>query len=163
MLLILGNISNNDDVCVEGFFCEKDNLCINNRFVCDGQRHCSDGQDESLDECRKRNIFPKAATVICNETDRPDDFWIEIMAIRCNGQGTIHILRKHILTPYLSALDFCNTPVWSNKFDKLDFFHSLNWIFLPTVACKIQVWNRLKIKFIKLVISKWRIAKIKCR
>ena len=25
-----------------------------------------------------------------------------------------------------------------------------NWIFLPAVACKIQVWNILKIKFIKL-------------
>ena len=30
------------------------------------------------------------------------------------------------------------------------FFPSLNWNFLPAVACKIQVWNRLKIKFIKL-------------
>ena len=39
----------------------------------------------------------------------------------------------------------------------------LHWIFLPAVACKIQVWSRLKIKFIKLDISNWRIAKIKCR
>ena len=40
------------------------------------------------------------------------------------------------------------------------FFSSLNWIFLPAVACKNYVWNRLKVKFIKLDISKWRIAKI---
>ena len=30
----------------------------------------------------------------------------------------------------------------------------MNWIFLPAVACKIQVWNRPKINFIKLDISK---------
>ena len=39
----------------------------------------------------------------------------------------------------LSALDFCNSPVWHIVFDELDFFSSLNWIFLPAVACKIQV------------------------
>ena len=36
----------------------------------------------------------------------------------------------------------------------------MNWIFVLAVACKIQVWNRLKIQFIKLDISDWRIAKI---
>ena len=71
--------------------------------------------------------------------------------------------RKPLQSPYLSALDFCNPPVWNIKFDELDFFLSLNWIFLPAVACKIQVWNRLKIKLIKLDITNWRIAKIKCR
>ena len=55
------------------------------------------------------------------------------------------------------------SPVWNIEFDELDFFPSLNWIFLPAVACKIQVWNRLKIKFTKLDISNWRNAKIKCR
>ena len=39
----------------------------------------------------------------------------------------------------------------------------LNWIFLPAVVCKIQVCNRLKIKFTKLDISNWRITKIECR
>ena len=39
----------------------------------------------------------------------------------------------------------------------------MNWIFLPAIACKIPVWNRLKIKFIKLDISNWRIAKIECK
>ena len=41
--------------------------------------------------------------------------------------------------------------------------YSLKWIFLPIIACKIKVWNGLKIKFIKLDTSNWRIAKIKCR
>ena len=95
----------------EGFLCGDDNLCIPNELVCDGQRNCPSGQDEDINECITRNIFPPAATVKCNDTDRPDDLWIEIMAIRCNGQGTIHILHKHILTPYLSALDFCNSLV----------------------------------------------------
>ena len=87
---------------VEGFLCDEDNLCIEDELVCDGQRNCPSGHDENINECITRNIFPPAATVKCNDTDRPDDFWIEIMAIRCNGQGTIHILRKHILTPYIS-------------------------------------------------------------
>ena len=39
----------------------------------------------------------------------------------------------------------------------------MNWIFLPAVACKTQVWNRLKIHFIKLNISNWRIVNIKFR
>ena len=96
---------------VEGFLCAEDDLCIHDKFVCDGQRNCPSGQDENIDVCIERNIFPQAATEKCNETDRPDNLWIEIMAIRCNGQGTIHILRQHILTPYLSSLDFCNSPV----------------------------------------------------
>ena len=116
VLLILD--TNQNEKCIErgdfggkAFLCAEDNLCISDNFVCDGQRNCPSGQDENIDECITRNIFPQAATVKCNETDRPDDFWIEIMAIRCNGQGTIYILRKHILTPYLSGLDFCNSPV----------------------------------------------------
>ena len=43
------------------------------------------------------------------------------------------------LTPYLSALDFCNSPVWNIEFDELEFFPSLTWIFHPAVACKIKV------------------------
>ena len=53
--------------------------------------------------------------------------------------------------------------IFQLEISSLDFISSLNWIFLPTVVCKIQVWNRQKIQFIKLDISKWRIAKIKCR
>ena len=42
-------------------------------------------------------------------------------------------------SPYLSALDFCNnSPDWNIEFDELIFFTSLNWIFLPPVAYKIQ-------------------------
>ena len=47
-------------------------------------------------------------------------------------------LLSKIQSPYLSALDFCNSSVWNVKFDELDFFPSLNWIFLPAVACKNQ-------------------------
>ena len=83
---------------VEGFLCGDNNLCIRDELVCDGQRNCPSGQDENINECITRNIFPPAATVKCNDTDRPDDLWIEIMAIRCNGKGTIHILRKLIFT-----------------------------------------------------------------
>ena len=86
----------------EGFLCAKDNLCIYKDLVCDGQRNCPSGEDENIDECIKRNTFPPAATVKCNETDRPDDLWIEILAIPCNGKGTTHILRKHIFRPYES-------------------------------------------------------------
>ena len=45
----------------------------------------------------------------------------------------------------------------------LDFWNIQIVIFLPDVACKIQVWNRLKIQFIKFNISNWRISKIECR
>ena len=48
---------------------------------------------------------------------------------------------SNTLSPYLSALDFCNFPVLNIKFDELDFVPSMIWIFLPAVACKIQVWN----------------------
>jgi hypothetical protein len=40
----------------------------------------------------------------------------------------------NFLSPYLSELDICKTPVWNIEFDELDFFPSLNSIFLPTVA-----------------------------
>ena len=44
------------------------------------------------------------------------------------------ILRKcpyfKILPPYLSELDFSNSPVWNFQFDELDFFPSLNLIFV---------------------------------
>ena len=56
-------------------------------------------------------------------------------------------------SPNLSALDFCYFRVWSIEFDELDFYPSLNSIFLPGVALEIQVWNRQKMQFIKLDIS----------
>ena len=50
---------------------------------------------------------------------------------------------------------------WFLKFSSLKYrvwwtwllSYSLNWIFLPAVACKIQVWNKLRFKLIKLDIS----------
>ena len=80
------------------FRCGKGNLCIQDRLVCDGHRHCPNGEDENIDLCmnRNKNFFPNAATVKCNETGRPIDRWVEIMAIRCDGKGTIHILPKQI-------------------------------------------------------------------
>ena len=38
--------------------------------------------------------------------------------------------------PYLSALNFSNSPVWKIKFDELDFLSFLNFIF--TACAKIQ-------------------------
>ena len=34
---------------------------------------------------------------------------------------TLYLRPAKGLTPYLSALDFCNSPVWNIKFDELDF------------------------------------------
>ena len=81
---------------IKGFLCVKDNLCIYENLVCDGQRNCPSGEDENIDFCmnRTKNFFPNAATVRCNETGRPNDSWVEILAIRCNGKGTIHILHN---------------------------------------------------------------------
>ena len=42
------------------------------------------------------------------------------------------------LSSYQSALYVSNSAVLNIQFDELDFFPSLNWIFLPAVACTIQ-------------------------
>ena len=65
------------------------------------------------------------------------------------------------LTPYLSALNFSNSPVWNIGFEKLDFFPCLNSNFLPAVAWEIQVWNRLYFHSFKLDISNSGMSKIK--
>ena len=62
--------------------------------------------------------------------------------------------------PYLSAFDFWNSQVWNIEFDELDFFPSFNWIFLPSVACKIQVWNKLTIKFINWIFETGELQKL---
>ena len=67
------------------------------------------------------------------------------------------------LSSYLSALDFCNYSVWNIQFDELDFFPIWAGFFLPAVACKIQFWNRIKIKFFKPDILNWKVAKIEFR
>ena len=66
-------------------------------------------------------------------------------------------------TSYLSALDFWHSPVWNFKFDELDFFPILNWMFTACVTCKNPVQTRKRIQFIKLKISNWRMSKINCR
>jgi hypothetical protein len=63
------------------------------------------------------------------------------------------ILRDAVCTWFLQFSSL-KCQVWLTWF----FFPSLIWIFLPTIVCKIQVWNGLKIKFIKLEISNWKIA-----
>ena len=57
-------------------------------------------------------------------------------------------------TGYFNSLTYICT--WFLQFSRLKI---PVWIFRPAVTCKIQVWNRLKIKFIKLDISNRRIAK----
>ena len=63
------------------------------------------------------------------------------------------ILRDAVCTWFLQFSSL-KCQVWLTWF----FFPSLIWILLPTIVCKIQVWNGLKIKFIKLEISNWKIA-----
>ena len=48
------------------------------------------------------------------------------------------------LSPYLSELDFSNSPVWNSQFDELIFFPSLNWIFTACLACMNLVQTRKK-------------------
>ena len=69
--------------------CDNSTKCIfSDPYVCDGHRHCHDGQDENVDVCRSKNItFPKEATVECLESNRPDKYPIFIMAIPCNGKS----------------------------------------------------------------------------
>ena len=45
-----------------------------------------DGMDEDIALCKSKNVFAKQATIKCNESFRPDKYWIEIMAIRCDGK-----------------------------------------------------------------------------
>jgi hypothetical protein len=58
------------------------------------------------------------------------------------GKKAIWIHQNGLPSIYL-YLFFYNCPVWNIEFHELDFLPRLNWIFLPSVACKIQVWNIL--------------------
>ena len=68
--------------------CDNSTKCIfaDRGYVCDGHRHCQDGKDEDIDECKSRNTFSKQATVQCLEDNRPDKYTTVIMAIPCNGK-----------------------------------------------------------------------------
>ena len=48
-------------------------------------------------------------------------------------------------------------------FDELDFWSISNWNFSSYTSSKYQVQSAKKIKLIKLHISNWNFAKIKCR
>ena len=57
-------------------------------------------------------------------------------------------------SPYLSALDYWHSLVCDIKFDELDFFSSLNWIFAAWQAVKIQFkLEKKNQQFVKLKIS----------
>ena len=107
--------------------------------------------------CCNWKFYNQNCVIYCNGLDFCSKEWPLIVTFRC-----FQNINK-CQFPYLSALDFCNFPVWNIEFDELDCFPRLNWIFLPALVCEIQVWNRLKIQFIKLDISNWRMSKIKFR
>ena len=46
-----------------------------------------EGQDEDVELCIKRNVFPKNANFKCLANHRPDKYNITIMSILCNGQS----------------------------------------------------------------------------
>ena len=64
--------------------------------------------------------------------------WKLMWKLSCAWEIAVSL--ENYFSPHLSALDFCNSLV-SNMYQVwwTGFFPSLNWIFLPTVACKIQV------------------------
>ena len=66
--------------------CDNNTKCLHEKYICNGHRHCQDGQDENIDECNSRNTFPKEATVQCFEDNRPDKYRTVIMAIPCDGR-----------------------------------------------------------------------------
>ena len=66
--------------------CDNSTKCVCSNYICDGHRHCQDGQDENIDECKSRNMFSKEATIQCVEDNRPNKYTIDIMAIPCNGK-----------------------------------------------------------------------------
>ena len=41
--------------------------------------------------------------------------------LSCGLKVQVDFYQHNIQTPYLSALDFCNSPVWNIKFDVMDF------------------------------------------
>ena len=61
------------------FFCTKSRQCIYKHQICDGSKDCEDeGEDEELEECKKRNIFPSEATLECDEIGRPEKYQVHI-------------------------------------------------------------------------------------
>ena len=52
--------------------------------------------------------------------------------------------RANKILPLFTTFDFWNSPVLNFKFDELDLFPSLNWIFTGCVACKNPLQTRKK-------------------
>ena len=74
-------LCDNSTKCIYGSLVYSDSF----GYICDGHRHCEDGQDENVDECRSRNLFPKEATIQCLEASRPEEYPVTIMAVPCDG------------------------------------------------------------------------------
>ena len=74
---------------------------------------------------------------------RPTSNWkkswcqIDPIVILLNLEHTTQQLKLPYLHLFFAILQF----EIHIEFDELNFFPSLTWIFLPVVACKIQVWN----------------------
>ena len=70
----------NDDNCESyQFFCTKSRQCISKSQICDGIKHCEDGgEDEELEGCKRRKIFPSEATLPCYEFGRPEKYQVHI-------------------------------------------------------------------------------------
>ena len=81
LFLITGVFPN----CKNGSFaCNKSEVCILNKYVCDGQVHCavngSYAEDEDFNLCKSRGAFPKGANLECIEAYRPKNPPIKILA-----------------------------------------------------------------------------------
>ena len=103
------------------------------------------------------NFWSSQSSMLLRPTSNWKKSWCQIDPI-VNLLNLEHTTQQ-LKLPYLHLIFAILQFEIHIEFDELNFFPSLNLIFLPVVACKIQVWNRPKIKFIKLDISKWRIAK----
>ena len=61
------------------FFCTKSRQCIHKGRICDGIKDCEDeGEDEELEECKRRKTFPSEATLPCYEFGRPEKYQVHI-------------------------------------------------------------------------------------
>ena len=86
LFLITGVFPN----CKNGSFaCNKSEVCILNKYVCDGRVHCavngSYAEDEDFNLCQSKDAFAEGASIPCNETFRPASAPIKINATFCDS------------------------------------------------------------------------------
>ena len=62
---------------------------------------------------------------------------------------------------FFDWFDFWYSLVWNIEVDAMGFFFYYELDFLSTVACRIQVWNKLKVKSIKLD-TYFKLENVKC-